>query len=76
MCVEKEPSGSRSKHQLRECGSMHPGTFCKLDNIRLLYDEVMANQNNIGTEDFLWASVKFFFFFFCRKQWEELFVKA
>lgn len=45
-----------SNHQLRGCEGMHPGTFCKLDTVRLLlspqvHDEVMANQKNIETEE-------------------------
>ena len=47
-----------SKHQLSWCENMHLGTFCKLDTVRLLLspqvcDEVMANQNNIGTEEII-----------------------
>ena len=49
-----------SKHQLRGCEDMHPEVFCKLDTVRLLlspqvHDEVMANQNNIRTEEVIWA---------------------
>ena len=56
--LKRKPSGRAvevSEHQLSECGSMHPETFCKLDSIGLLYDEVMANQNINGTEEVIWV---------------------